>query len=216
MCYIMFGLCGAFFFFFSQQVQYELYLQWKCEGNRNGSSVIWEFLYRLGWPQTVMTVCGKLMCEPSLLIPALSVFASSSSQPAAPSMLFMPAFEMQPQQKVCGSLNVQGGITKLRRESGNRSQVCDECPVLKEKLSPVFYGCYEILEKVVINNMSAQNHCNMRLQFVKGGVGDWERTGYWQLQVPHFAPLGNLNCEFTGTIRVQGVKLYLLLEVGAC
>lgn len=105
-------------------------------------------------------------------------------------MLFLPAFEMQPQQKVCGSLNVQGGITKLCRKSGNRSQLCDECLVLKENLSPVFYGSSEILEKVVINNMSAQNHCNMRLQFVKGGVGDLERTGYWQRQVPHFAPGG--------------------------
>lgn len=58
----------------------------------------------------------------------------SSSQPAAPDMLFMPAFKKQPQQKVCGSPNIQEGITELCREVKNRSQVCDESPVLKEKL----------------------------------------------------------------------------------
>ena len=73
MCYILFGFeCGAFF----QQVQYKLYLQWKCEGNENVSSVIWEFPYCLGWPKTFTKVCGKVMREPNSLPPALSVFAS--------------------------------------------------------------------------------------------------------------------------------------------
>ena len=60
--------------------------------------------------------------------------------------------------------------------------------------------------------MSAQNHYNVRLQFVKGVVGDWERTGYWQLQVPHFAPLEHLNCECCGTSRVQDGRVVPLIS----
>lgn len=69
----------------------------------------------------------------------------SSSQPAAPDMLFMPASEKQPQQKVSGSLNAQEGITQPRREVKKGSQVYDESPVLKEKLlwfsvvAPIFW-----------------------------------------------------------------------------
>lgn len=71
MCYVLFEY-GAFF----QQVQCELYLQWKCEGNENGSSVIWEFPNCLGWPKTCTKACGKVVLEPNSLPPALSLSAA--------------------------------------------------------------------------------------------------------------------------------------------
>lgn len=73
MCYILLRfVCGAF----SQQVRYELYLQWKREGNENGSSVIWEIPCCLGWPKTFTKACGKVTREPNSLPPSPSVFAS--------------------------------------------------------------------------------------------------------------------------------------------
>lgn len=132
MCYIFFGFeRGAFL----RQVQYELYPQWKCKGNKNGSSVIWDF--PAVWTNLkFLQKCVEKSCKnPAPFLQLSPCFLPSSSEPAAPDMFFMPVFEMHPHQKEGGSLHVQGDGTKLCVQVRNRSQVDEESPVLKENRS---------------------------------------------------------------------------------
>lgn len=131
MCYIFFSFGRGTFL---QQVQYELYSQWKCKGNKNGSSVIWDFPTVWTSLKFLQKCVEKSCMNPAAFLQLSPCLLPGFSQPAAPDMLFMPAFEMHPHQKAGGSLHVQGERTKLYVEVRNRSQADDESPVLNEKL----------------------------------------------------------------------------------
>lgn len=126
MCYIFGSEHGAFL----RQVQYELYSQWKCKDNKNGSSVIQDF--PTVWTSLkFLPKCVEKSCmSPAPFLQLSPCLLPSSSQPAAPDLLFMPAFEMHPHQKAGGSLHIQGERTKLHVEVRNGSQLDEESPVL--------------------------------------------------------------------------------------
>lgn len=110
MCYIFFGFeHGAFL----QQVQYELYPQWKCKGNKNGSSVIWDFPAVRTSLKFLQKCVEKPCTSPAPFLQLSPYLLPSSSEPAAPDMLFTPAFEMHPHQKEGGSLHMQGDNQNL-------------------------------------------------------------------------------------------------------
>lgn len=119
---------------FLQQVQYELYPQWKCKGNKNGSSVIRDFPAVWTSLKSLQKCVEKSCTSPAPFLHLSPCLLPSCSQPAAPDMLFMPAFEMHPHQKGGGSLHIQGERTKLCVQGRNGPLVDAESPVLKEKL----------------------------------------------------------------------------------
>lgn len=198
MCYIFSGFEHAAFL---RQVQYELCPQWKCKGNKNGSSVIGDFPTVWTSLKFLQKCVEKSCMSPAPFLQLSPLFASkllsaSSSQHAPHASIWNASPSESGWVSSCAGRENEALCTSQEWVTGRWWET-----IADGKIGLVFCRCSEVLQEVMVRDMSAQNHHKGKLQFVKGIVGGWG------LQAPHFSPWGGLNWDCHGTIGIQGVPL---------